>query len=103
MKKHLSSIVLLIILLMPATSAIISSIQIASAADNVTVINDFTCNITKGTVPLDARITANVTGEVTNWLWAFHNTQFNKSSYSSSPGTTKHTFGRTGVYGVFIV
>ncbi len=103
MKKHISSIVLLIILLMPATLAVISSIQIASAVDNVTVINDFTCNVTKGTIPLDARITANVTGEVTNWLWAFHNTQFNKSSYSSSPGTTKHTFGRTGVYGVFNV
>jgi len=103
MKKPFSSIVLLIILLMPAALAVVSSIQLASAADNVTTINDFTCNVTKGTIPLPARLTADVSGEVTNWLWAFHNTQFNKSSYSSSPGTTKHTFGRTGVYGVFNV
>lgn len=102
MKKNLSSIILLIILLTPATLAFISSIQIVSAEGNVT-INDFSSNLTKGTIPLNTRLTANVTGEVTNWLWVFYNPQFNKSSYSSSNVTTKHTFGRTGVYGVFNV
>jgi PGF-pre-PGF domain-containing protein len=102
MKRYLSSIVLLIILLMPAALTVISSVQIASAAGNVT-INDFSSNITKGTVPLDTRLTADVTGNVTKWLWVFHNIGFNRSSYSSANGTTKHTFGRTAIYGVFNV
>lgn len=101
MKKHLSAIVLFI-LLMPAALAVISSIQIASAAGNVT-INDFSSNVTKGTIPLDTRLTANVTGNVTSWLWEFHNIGLNRNSYSSANRTTKHTFGRTGIYGVFNV
>ena len=72
MRKHLSSIVLLVILLIPASLAVLSSINIAAAAGNVT-INDFTCNVTKGTVPFQARLTGNVTGEVTKWLWEFYN------------------------------
>ena len=93
---------LFVLLLMQATLAIISSIPVASAAGNVT-INDFTCDVTKGTIPLDARLTANVSGDVTKWLWEFYNPQFDKPSYSAANRTTKHTFGRTGVYGVFDV
>ena len=87
---------------MEATLAIIPSITVASAAGNVT-INDFTCNITKGTVPFEARLTGNVTGKVTNWLWEFYNPQIDHWSYSSGNRTTGHTFGRAGAYGVFNV
>lgn len=87
---------------MQAALVIIPSITVASAAGNVK-INDFTCNVTKGTIPLDARLTADVTGDATKWLWEFYNPQFNKPSYSTANVTTGHTFGRTGVYGVFNV
>ena len=102
MKKYTSTIVLLAILLSQAALAIIPTIAVASAAGNVT-INDFTCNVTKGTIPLDARLTGNVTGEVNKWLWEFYNPQFDHWSYSTANITTGHTFGRTGVYGVFNV
>ena len=102
MKKYLSAIVLLVILLLQAALAIVPSITIASAAGNVT-INDFTCNITKGTVPLEARLTSNVTGEVTKWRWNFYNPQTDRWSYSIADRTTGHTFGATGAYGVFNV
>ena len=77
----------------------------ASAAGNVT-INDFTCNITKGTAPLEARLTGNVTGEVSKWQWDFYNPRSKLWSYSTGNITTSHTFGRRlslGVYGVFNV
>ena len=102
MKKCLSSMILIIILLMEATLAIIPSITVASAAGNVT-INDFTCNITKGTVPFEARLTGNVTGKVTNWLWEFYNPQIDHWSYSTGNRTTSHTFGRARAYGFLML
>jgi PGF-pre-PGF domain-containing protein len=89
------------ILLMPVTLVVLSTVDLASAAGNVT-INNFTCNVTKGTVPLEAKLTANVTGEVTKWLWEFYNPQIDHWSYSTYR-TTGHTFGRAGAYGVFNV
>lgn len=103
MKKSFSSMVLLVILFLQVTLAIIPSIGVVSAAGNVT-INDFTCNITKGTVPFDSRLTGNVTGQVTSWKWEFYNPQINHWSYSSGKGnsvTTSHRFGRAKAYGVF--
>jgi PGF-pre-PGF domain-containing protein len=105
MRKSVSSMVLLIILLMQTALVILPSITVASAAGNVT-INDFTCNITKGTAPLEARLTGNVTGEVTKWQWDFYNPRSKLWSYSTGNITTSHTFGRRlslGVYGVFNV
>ena len=102
MKKCISAIVLLVILLLQAALAIVPSITIASAAGNVT-INDFTCSVTKGTVPLEARLNSNVTGEVTKWRWDFYNPQTDRLSYSVADRTTGHTFGSTGAYGVFNV
>jgi PGF-pre-PGF domain-containing protein len=97
--------VLLVILLLQAALVIVPSITVASAAGNVT-INDFTCNITKGTAPLEARLTGNVTGEVSKWQWDFYNPRSKLWSYSTGNITTSHTFGRRlslGVYGVFNV
>ncbi len=105
MKKSFSSMVLLVILFLQVTLAIIPSIGVVSASGNVT-INDFTCNITKGTVPFDSRLTGNVTGQVTSWKWEFYNPQINHWSYSSGKGnsvTTSHRFGRAKAYGVFNV
>ncbi len=96
--------VLLVILLQIAL-AIITSIGIVSAAGDVT-INDFTSNITKGTVPFDSRLTGSVTGQVTSWKWEFYNPQINHWSYSKGKGnlvTTSHRFGRAKAYGVFNV
>lgn len=90
---------------MQAALVILPSITVASAAGNVT-INDFTCNITKGTAPLETRLTGNVTGEVTKWQWDFYNPRSKLWSYSTGNITTSHTFGRRlslGVYGVFNV
>jgi PGF-pre-PGF domain-containing protein len=102
MRKNISSIFLLVILLLPAALGIISTINLAAAASNVT-INDFTCNITKGTVPFTARLNGSVTGNVTRWQWDFYNPQINHWSYSTGNRTTGHTFGRAGAYGVFNV
>jgi PGF-pre-PGF domain-containing protein len=111
MKKSFSSMVLLVILFLQVVLAIIPSIGVVSAADNVTAtsnvtINDFTCNVLKGTVPFDSRLTANVTGKVTSWKWEFYNPQIDHWSYSSGKGnlvTTSHRFGRAKAYGVFNV
>jgi PGF-pre-PGF domain-containing protein len=102
MKKNISAIVLLVTLLLQTTLAIIPLVTIASAAGNVT-INDFTCNITKGTVPLETRLSSNVTGDATLWHWSFYNPQTNRWSYSAASITTAHTFGAAGAYGVFNV
>ena len=96
MKRYIFTIVLLMVLLLPATL-----VTTASAVGNVK-INDFTCNITKGTVPFTAMLTGDVTGEVTKWRWEFYNPQIDHWSYSTS-GTTGHTFGRARAYGVFNV
>jgi len=95
MKNFTSTIV--VILLLQATL-----VTTASAAGNVT-INDFTCNVTKGTIPLETRLNSNVTGNVTTYNWEFYNPQFNRWSYSTANRTTSHTFGETGAYGVFNV
>ena len=97
MKKYTSTIVLLIILLLQAIL-----VTTAYAADNVT-INDFTSNVTKGTIPLEARLDSNVTGNVSTYLWEFYNPQLDRWSYSTANITTGHTFGKTGAYGVFNV
>jgi len=97
MKRYIATIVSLIVLLLPATL-----VTTASAAGNVT-INDFTSNVTKGTIPLEARLNSNVTGNVTTYLWEFYNPQFDRWSFSTANVTTAHTFGRTGAYGVFNV
>jgi len=103
MKKYGSAIVLLVILLLQATLAIVPTISVASATGNVT-INDFTINATKGQFPLQTRLTSNVTGNATNWLWEFYNPNFNISSYSTANITTFHEFGAAGVaYGFFNV
>ncbi len=105
MKKSFSSTILLGILFLQIALAIIPSIGVASAAGNVT-INDFTCNITKGTVPFDSRLNGSVTGKVTSWKWEFYNPQIDHWSYSGGKGnsvTTSHRFGRAKAYGVFNV
>jgi PKD repeat protein len=88
-----SAVVVLFLILVSST---------ASATGNVK-INDFTSNITKGTVPFEARLTGYVTGEVTKWQWDFYNPQIKHWSYSTGNRTTSHTFGRAGAYGVFNV
>ena len=105
MRKRLSSIVLLAILMLPATLGLISTIKVVAASGNVT-INDFTCQDTKGTVPFTTRLNGNVSGQVTSWRWDFYNPQINHWSYSGANGssvTTGHTFGAAKAYGVFNV
>lgn len=91
MKKCLLPMVLLVlfILLMPT----------ALAAGNVT-INDFSSNVTNGSVTLYTRFTGNVTGNVTNWYWVFKNVETDATTYSSAPLTTHHNFKKPGVYNV---
>ncbi|AKJ40405.1 PGF-pre-PGF domain-containing protein [Methanosarcina barkeri] len=111
MKKSFSSMILLVTLFLQVTLAIIPSIGVVSAVGNVTssdnvTINDFTCNITHGTVPFESRLNGNVTGQVTRWKWEFYNPQIDHWSYSAGNGnfvTTSHEFGRVGAYGVFNV
>lgn len=103
--------ILLVTLFLQVTLAIIPSIGVVSAVGNVTssdnvTINDFTCNITHGTVPFESRLNGNVTGQVTRWKWEFYNPQIDHWSYSAGNGnfvTTSHEFGRVGAYGVFNV
>lgn len=105
MRKHLSSIILLAILLLPAALAVISTIGVVEAAGNVT-INDFTCLNTRGTVPFTTRLNGNVSGVVTSWRFDFYSPQINHWSFAGDNGsdvTTGHTFGAAGGYGVFNV
>jgi hypothetical protein len=51
MKKYISAIFLMFIILLQVALAIVPSVSVASAAGNVT-INDFTSNVTKGQFPL---------------------------------------------------
>ena len=69
------------------------------AAGNVK-INDFSANITSGTIPLHTRFTGDVTGDVTTWRWEFHNIGTGATTYSSSNPSTHHNFGKPGVYDV---
>jgi PGF-pre-PGF domain-containing protein len=103
MNKYISAIIFLVILLLQIILAIIPSVTVAEAAGNVT-INDFSINVSKGQFPLSTRLTANVTGNVTNYLWEFYNPNFNISSYSTENHSTFHRFGNAGVaYGFFNV
>ncbi len=69
MRKHLSSIILLAILMLPAT---LDKIKVASATGNVT-INDFNSNVTKGTVPFTTRLNGDVTGKIDQLRWDYYN------------------------------
>jgi PKD repeat protein len=91
MKKYLVAMVLVLFLMPPVL-----------AAGDVK-INDFASNVTKGTIPLTAKLTGNATGEINRWHWIFYNPQFNRTSYNSGNITAKHTFGKIGTYGVFNV
>lgn len=89
MKKICLPIILLVLFLMPT----------ALAAGDVK-INDFSTNITNGTIPLHTYFTGNVTGDVTNWHWKFTNIETNNTTYSSANVTAVHTFEKPGLYNV---
>ncbi len=89
MNKYFLPIVLLVLLLM----------QVASAAGNVK-INDFSANVTNGTLPLHTRFIGDVTGNVTSWRWIFENIGTGATTYSGSNITTHHNFGKPGIYNV---
>ncbi len=89
MRKYFSPMVLLVLLLMPA----------ALAAGNIK-INDFSSNVTNGTIPLYTRFTGDVTGNVTSWRWIFENEVTGATTYSGSSITTHHNFGKPGIYNV---
>ena len=89
MKKYFLPMVLLILLLMPASLA----------AGNIK-INDFSANVTNGTIPLHTRFTGEVTGNVTSWRWIFENEGTGATTYSGSNITTHHNFGKPGIYNV---
>ncbi len=89
MRKYLLSTVLLGLLLMPATLAV----------GNVK-INDFSANVTNGTIPLHTRFIGDVTGNVTSWRWIFENIGTGATTYSGSNITTHHNFGKPGTYNV---
>ena len=74
---------------MPATSAV----------GNVK-INDFSANVTNGTIPLHTRFIGDVTGNVTSWRWIFENIGTGATTYSGSNITTHHNFGKPGIYNV---
>ena len=89
MRKYFLPMVLLILLLMPASLA----------AGNIK-INDFSANVTNGTIPLHTRFTGEVTGNVTSWRWIFENEGTGAITYSGSNITTHHNFGKPGIYNV---
>ena len=89
MRKYILPTVLLVLLLMPAVLA----------AGNIK-INDFSANITNGTIPLHTRFTGDVTGNVTSWRWIFENIGTGATTYSGSDITTHHNFGKPGIYNV---
>ena len=72
---------------------------VASAAGNVK-INDFSANVTNGTLPLHTRFIGDVTGNVTSWRWIFENIGTGATTYSGSNITTHHNFGKPGIYNV---
>ena len=88
MKKYILPMILFGLLLMP--TALASGVK----------INDFSSNVTNGTIPLYTRFTGDVTGNVTNWLWEFHNIGTGATTYSSSHPSTHHNFKKPGVYDV---
>ena len=89
MRKYFLPMALLILLLMPAYLA----------AGNIK-INDFSANVTNGTIPLHTRFTGDVTGNVTSWRWIFENEGTGATTYSGSNITTHHNFGKPGIYNV---
>src|ERR1039458_3983524 len=91
MKNYFLPIVLLVLLLMP----------VALAAGNVK-INDFSANVTNGTLPLHTRFIGDVTGNVTSWRWIFENIGTGATTYSGSNITTHHNFGKPGIYNVIL-
>jgi PKD repeat protein len=91
MRKYFLPMALLILLLMPAYLA----------AGNIK-INDFSANVTNGTIPLHTRFTGDVTGNVTSWRWIFENEGTGATTYSGSNLTTHHNFGKPGIYNVTV-
>lgn len=89
MKKYILPITLLVLFLMPT----------ALASGDIK-INDFSANVTNGTVPLHTYFTGNVTGNITNWHWKFTNTGTNVTTYSNANITVVHTFGKPGSYNI---
>lgn len=89
MKKSLLTIIILALLLMPT----------ALATGNIK-INDFSSNVTNGTIPVHTRFTANVTGNITYWRWSFINIGTGATTVSGANITTHHNFGKVGVYNV---
>ena len=89
MRKYFLPMVLLILLLMSASLA----------AGNIK-INDFSANVTNGTIPLHTRFTGDVTGHVTTWRWIFKNIATGATTYSGSNITTHHNFGKPEIYNV---
>src|SRR5665647_514521 len=89
MKKYLLPIILLVLFLMPT----------ALASGNVK-INDFSANVTNGTIPLNTRFTGDVTGTITTWRWIFVNEGTGATTVSGANITTHHNFGKPGVYDV---
>jgi len=89
MRKYLLPMILLVLFLMPT----------ALAAGNVK-INDFSANVTNGTIPLHTRFTGDVTGNITIWRWIFVNEGTGATTFSGANITTHHNFGKPGVYDV---
>ena len=89
MRKYLLPMILLVLFLMPT----------ALAAGNVK-INDFSANVTNGTIPLHTRFTGDATGNITIWRWIFVNEGTEATTFSGANITTHHNFGKPGVYDV---
>jgi PKD repeat protein len=99
MKKYfLPMVVLLVlgILLMPTT-----------LAEGNVKVNDFSSNVTNGTVTLYTRFTGNVSGNITNWKFIFTNVVTGNTTYSGGNDsvniTTHHNIKRPGVYNVTLL
>ena len=89
MRKDFLSMVLLVLLLMPAV-----------LAEGNIKIKDFSANVTNGTIPLHTRFIGDVAGNVTSWRWIFENIGIRATTYSGSNITTHHNFGIPGNYNV---
>lgn len=73
-------------------------IPTALAEGNVK-INDFSSNVTNGTVILNTRFNGSATGNVTNYKWTFQNVVTDATTYSDG-NTTHHDIKKPGVYNV---
>jgi len=97
MKSRFIAILISLIMLSIPAFACSPTNQGNNSTGNVS-IGDFWSNCTSGPAPLHMNFGANVSGNVTNYLWTFE--PVSKDYYSKHFGTALHTYTKPGNYTV---